>query len=221
MKYKLTEESDVGVVVDITPILRDKMDTFNVSFILPEIAADKAVFRAIFRGENNVEYEIAIIDGVARIPKEILGKEQRVELAVCLMDDKKILRAWECTPFDVGSFLRMRKRLVQVKSHISENSICERLSYIEQEFGRLNSKLVELSARISELHEENIRLKAGVNENAIAVEQVLKEQDKRLAVVYANNQKLATAYNKATEVINGLSERIYNLEKNYDPTIIA
>ncbi len=48
----------------------------------------------------------------------------------------------------------------------------------------------------------------------------LNELSQTLASVKAENEKLATGYNKAIEVINDLSERLTALESNYDPTVI-
>ncbi len=36
MRYELLSNSDVGVIIDQTPVLRDIKDTFVVSFDLPE-----------------------------------------------------------------------------------------------------------------------------------------------------------------------------------------
>ena len=95
MKYELIENSNAGVIIDPTPVLRDIKDTFEVSFLLPHAGA----YIALFRGEDGVEHKAVIRDSAVQIPKELLGKEQRVGLTVCFIDGESEVLAWDCLPY--------------------------------------------------------------------------------------------------------------------------
>lgn len=216
MKYKLIRNSNAGVIVDNTPVLRDIKDTFEVSFILPE----KGVYVTIFRDQSGVEYNATIRDSVVRVPRQILTKSQLVGLTVCLMNSDKIIRSWECQTLKVGTFLSLRKTQWQITAGVDDKRLFERLEEIE-------SKHAEAMTAVNALCEQTTQYKDQTNEYRQELEHFTVEYEKRLTELNemlmglkATNEKLAAAYNKATEVINGLSERVYNLEKNYDPTII-
>ena len=79
MQYELIPNSSVGVITDTSPVFRDVKDTFAVSFILPE----PGEYIALFRDESGTEYRASIKDGAAKVPKQLLTKEQRIGLTVC------------------------------------------------------------------------------------------------------------------------------------------
>ena len=76
MLYELIPNSSVGVITDTSPVFRDVKDTFAVSFILPE----PGEYIALFRDESGTEYRASIKDGAAKVPKQLLTKEQRIGL---------------------------------------------------------------------------------------------------------------------------------------------
>lgn len=61
---------------------------------------------------------------------------------------------------------------------------------------------------------------ATLNDGVESIRAELDEMRSAVAELKANNDRLATEYNKAIQVINDLSERLAELEKNYDPTVI-
>ena len=122
MQYELIDGAGVGVITDPTPILRDIKDTFGVSFVLP----GEGVYVALFRDEGGVEYRATIKDSVAKVPRQILTKNQRVGLTVCKVDGDEITQSWECYPLKVGSFLELRKTQWQI-TEIGRASCRERV----------------------------------------------------------------------------------------------
>ena len=128
MRYELVDNSDVGVIIDPTPILRDIKDTFAMSFVLPDAGA----YVALFRDEDGVEYRVTIADGAAKIPKQLLTKEQRIGLTVCEIYDDKILRSWVCQTLKVGTFLSLRKTQWQITAGTDDKELYARLAEIER-----------------------------------------------------------------------------------------
>lgn len=216
MQYELIHNSDVGVITDPTPILRDIKDTFSVSFILPEAGA----YVALFRDESGVEYRATIKDGAAKVPKQLLTKEQRIGLTVCQIYDDAILHSWVCATLKVGTFLSLRQTQWQITAGADDKELYTRLAEIERanakaraEYGALLAAFDTLQGEFSSCEQEAERV---AQEHA----ERQAEQIKALASLRTANETLATEYNKAIEVINNLSERVTALEKNYDPTII-
>ena len=179
MQYELIANSNKGVIIDPTPVLRDIKDTFPVSFVLP----DGGAYIAVFRGEDNQEHKAVIKDGTALIPKELINKEQRVGVTVCLTDGEKILHSWECHPLAVGSFLKMRQTQWQITAGLSDEEVFARLAEIERAQAKTFEEMQSLCATIKELN-ENIATAATENEKTIA------ELRKELAT--------------ATQTVNGL-----------------
>lgn len=216
MQYKLIQYANIAVITDSTPIFRDIKDTFVVSFILPENGA----YIALFRDENGVEYRAVIKDGAAKMPKQLLTKEQRVGLTVCRISDDTVLHSWECPTLKVGTFLSLRKTQWQITAGTDDKELYKRLAEIEQgnasacaEYGALLAAFETLQGEFSSCKQQAERVAQEHTERQA-------EQIKALASLRTANETLATEYNKAIEVINNLSERVTALEKNYDPTII-
>lgn len=216
MRYELIDNSDVGVIIDPTPILRDIKDTFAVSFVLP----DAGVYVALFRDEDGVEYRVTIADGAAKIPKQLLTKEQRIGLTVCEIYDDKILRSWVCQTLKVGTFLSLRKTQWQITAGTDDKELYARLAEIERANAKARAEYGALLAAFETLQGEFSSCKQQAERAAQEHAEWQTEQIKALASLRTANETLATEYNKAIEVINNLSERVTALEKNYDPTII-
>ena len=217
MRYELIVISDVGVIIDATPILRDIKDTFAVSFVLP----DAGVYVALFRDEDGVEYRVTIADGAAKIPKQLLTKEQRIGLTVCEIYDDKILRSWVCQTLKVGTFLSLRKTQWQITAGTDDKELYARLAEIERANAKERAEYKALLAAFDTLQAEYDSYKAATAEAEEERTAQLSELIKALASVKTANETLAAKYNEAIETINSHSERITALEKNYDPTVIG
>ena len=217
MRYELIDNSDVGVIIDPTPILRDITDTFAVSFVLP----DAGVYVALFRDEDGVEYRVTIADGAAKIPKQLLTKEQRIGLTVCEIYDDKILRSWVCQTLKVGTFLSLRKTQWQITAGTDDKELYARLAEIERANAKERAEYKALLAAFDTLQAEYDSYKAATAEAEEERTAQLSELIKALASVKTANETLAAKYNEAIETINSHSERITALEKNYDPTVIG
>ena len=217
MRYELIDNSDVGVIIDPTPILRDIKDTFGVSFVLP----DAGVYVALFRDEDGVEYRVTIADGAAKIPKQLLTKEQRIGLTVCEIYDDKILRSWVCQTLKVGTFLSLRKTQWQITAGTDDKELYARLAEIERANAKERAEYKALLAAFDTLQAEYDSYKAATAEAEEERTAQLSELIKALASVKTANETLAAKYNEAIETINSHSERITALEKNYDPTVIG
>ncbi len=209
MKYELIKNSHAGVIVDPTPVLLDVKDTFKVSFVLPQSGS----YIALFKGEDGVEHKAVVYGSDVIVPREIIGKEQLVALTVCLIDEDKVLWAWECHPLKVGAFLIMRQQQRQLTAGLSDEQLFARLAEIERvhaetlaAFDVLKS---DYGARCDEL--------AQFTEQTV---KALQQRENELASLKKANELLVKHANEATEVINTLSKKVFNLEKNYDPTII-
>lgn len=209
MQYELIDKAGVGVITDPTPILRDIKDTFCVSFVLP----DEGAYVALFRDESGVEYRATIKDSVAKVPKQILTKNQRIGLTVCKVDGDEITQSWECHPLKVGSFLELRKTQWQITAGMDDRELYARLAEIEKAHARTQAEFNALQAEILRREDELAKTAQEYTDKLDGV-------TKALASVQAQNKSITEAYNKSVEVINGYAERITALEKNYDPTII-
>lgn len=216
MRYELIDNSDVGVIIDPTPILRDIKDTFAMSFVLPDAGA----YVALFRDEDGVEYRVTIADGAAKIPKQLLTKEQRIGLTVCEIYDDKILRSWVCQTLKVGTFLSLRKTQWQITAGTDDKELYARLAEIERANAKERAEYKALLAAFDTLQAEFSRHKASAEQAAQEYAERQNELIKALASVKSANETLAAEYNKAIGVINDLSERVNALEKHYDPTLI-
>ena len=217
MRYELIDNSDVGVIIDPTPIFRDIKDTFAVSCVLPDARA----YVALFRDEDGVEYRVTIADGAAKIPKQLLTKEQRIGLTVCEIYDDKILRSWVCQTLKVGTFLSLRKTQWQITAGTDDKELYARLAEIERANAKERAEYKALLAAFDTLQAEYDSYKAATAEAEEERTAQLSELIKALASVKTANETLAAKYNEAIETINSHSERITALEKNYDPTVIG
>ena len=209
MQYELIANTNKGVITDPTPILRDIKDTFGVSFVLP----DEGAYVALFRDEGGVEYRATIKDSVAKVPKQILTKNQRIGLTVCKVDGDEITQSWECHPLKVGSFLELRKTQWQITAGMDDRELYARLAEIEKAHAKMREEFDALKA-------EDLRRADEFAKKAQEYAETVNGLTKALASVKTANETLAEAYNKSVEVINGYGERLTALEKNYDPTII-
>lgn len=198
MRYELIKNSHAGIITDPTPVLLDIAGTFRIVFDLPSEGA----YFALFRDEGGIEYKAVIRGGEAIIPKGIIGKEQLVGLTVCLIDGEKISWAWECHPLKIGSFLQLRKTQWQITSGFSDTELLARLAEIERLHAETEAHFSDLKREVGEA----VKTRASF--------------EKRLSEAEKTNKALAEAYNNATKVVNALSKRVYDLEKNYDPTLI-
>lgn len=209
MKYELIKGANAGVIIDPTPILLDVKDTFEVSFVLP----DEGGYIALFRGEDNAEYKVAIKGGIARIPKELFKKEQRVGLTVCQVSEEEIIHAWECHSLRIGAFLHLRQTQWQVTAGVDDREIFSRIAQLEDCHAQTQTAF-------NTLQTDNKRCLDEFYEVRQEYAKRLAEVTRTLASVQKANEMLANGYNNAIKVINDLSERVKALEKNYDPTII-
>lgn len=209
MQYELIDGAGVGVITDPTPILRDIKDTFGVSFVLP----GEGVYVALFRDEGGVEYRATIKDSVAKVPRQILTKNQRVGLTVCKVDGDEITQSWECYPLKVGSFLELRKTQWQITAGMDDRELYARLAEIEKQHAQTQAEFNELKA-------ENLRRADEFAKTAQEYDESVNGLTKALASVKTTNETLAKSYNEAIKVVNDLTGRVAALEKNYDPTII-
>lgn len=216
MQYELIQNSDVGIITDPTPILRDIKDTFAVSFVLPEPGA----YIALFRDESGVEYRASIKDGAAKVPKQLFTKEQRIGLTVCRINDDAVLQAWECPTLKIGTFLSLRQTQWQITAGADDKELYARLAEIERANAKARAEYAALLEAFDALQAEFSRCVAANKQTAQVFDERLNALTKALASVKTANENIAAEYNKAIEVINGNSERITALEKNYDPTII-
>lgn len=216
MQYELIQNSSVGVLTDPTPILRDIKDTFTVSFVLPEPGA----YVALFRDESGVEYRATVKDNVAKVPKQLFTKEQRIGLTVCQICDDAILRSWECPTLKIGTFLSLRKTQWQITAGADDKELYARLAEIERGDAKARAEYASLLAAFDALQAEFSRCKQDAERAEREHGERLSELIKALASLKTANETLATEYNKAIEVINNLSGRVVALEKNYDPTLI-
>lgn len=220
MKYKLIKDSDAGVIIDPTPILRDIEDTFTVSFVLPE----NGIYIALFRDESGAEYRVTIKNSVAKVPKQILDKEQRIGLTVCLLDGEKIVHSWECHTLKVGTFLSLRKTQWQITAGVDDRAVFERMSELEclhiQKISEVKEFQEQIETAFETLKKENMCETERMRETIDSIEKETSAQSKLLADLKTSVEKISTAYNAAIEVVNDLSQRMSELEANYDPTII-
>lgn len=217
MRYELIDKSDVGVIIDPTPILRDIKDTFAVSFVLPDAGA----YVALFRDEDGVEYRVTIADGAAKVPKQLLTKEQHVGLTICKIYDDKILHSWVCQTLKVGTFLSLRKTQWQITAGTDDKELYARLAEIERANAKERAEYKALLAAFDTLQAEFDSYKAATAKAEEERVARLSELIKALASAQAANEALAAKYNEAIITINSNTERIEALEKNYDPTVIG
>lgn len=216
MQYELIPNSSVGVITDTSPVFRDIKDTFAVSFILPEPGA----YIALLRDESGTEYRASIKDGAAKVPKQLLTKEQRIGLTVCKITNEAIEQTWECPTLKVGTFLSLRQTQWHITVGTDDKELYVRLASIEREHAKRGVEYAALLDAFDALQAEFSRHKASAEQAAQEYAERQNELTKALASVKSANETLAAEYNKAIGVINDLSERVTALEKHYDPTLI-
>lgn len=209
MKYELLENSDVGVVVDATPVYRDVKDTFEVSFLLPS----DGVYVAVMCDTDGVEYRAMLFDGRLKIPRQLLKRSGEVQLVVHQTENGRVTRVWECRPFKLETFLSERETWRKLSAGLDADKLQSRLTDIEREHATATEEFAALNGAVSLCKAETESL----------IDELRKDMARQTEVITslkAENVKLTETYNKAIEVINNLSERVSALEKNYDPTII-
>lgn len=188
MKYELITGSDKGVLIDRTPVMRDVRDTFEVSFILP----DNSGYLALFKGADGIEYRKGIKDGICKVPKELLNKEQFIELTVCQVNNDEVLQSWECEPIKVTAFFGMRRNQWQLSGGMTDKDCFKRLVELEKRYAQ--------TAKTVNEHKERIT----------ALEGITATQSEQIAV-------LKGKLNEAITAVNNLSERVEFMEENYNP----
>lgn len=144
MKYELIPNTSKGILVDRTSIMQDIRDTYEVSFLLP----DDGAYIVLFKAADGAEYRKVIKDGVCKIPKELLAKEQYVEVTVCNVDNDKILHSWDCEPLKITAFLNMRRTQWQVSGGMSDNDCYARLSEVERLYAQAISDFASLKEEV-------------------------------------------------------------------------
>lgn len=160
MKYELIENSNKGVLIDRTPVMREVRDTYEVSFLLP----DNSGYLALFKGADKIEYRKAIKDGVCKVPKELLKKEQFIELTVCQVNNDKVLQSWECEPIKVTAFFGMRRNQWQLSGGMTEKDCFKRLVELEKRYAQTTKTVNEHKERITALEALTETLKEELEE---------------------------------------------------------
>ena len=64
----------------------------------------------LLKGADGIEHRRTIIDGVCKLPREILKKEQYVEVKVFKVENETITQGWDCDPLKLTSFCNLRKK---------------------------------------------------------------------------------------------------------------
>lgn len=198
-----------GVLIDRAPILSDVRDTYEVSFLLSENGS----YLALFTDAAGIEYRKAIKNGKCQIPKELLKKEQYASLIVSQIDGERVLRSWECEPLKITAMLYLRQTQWEVSGGMTNKNAYERMAELERLYSQALLDFGALCAAVegykTDLDKQAETLRAEYTRLSDAVASVKRE-----------NEKLVTAYNEASKIINDLAGRLAALEKNYDPTII-
>lgn len=185
MKYELIINSDVGIIIDPTPILRDIKDTFTVSFILPSDGA----FIALFRDENGVEYRAVIKNGTIKVPKQLLTKEQRIGLTVCQINDDAIIHSWECQTLKVGTFLSLRKTQWQITAGMDDREIYSRIAELEKSHAQQVEAYTRIDRELMRQLKVGFTNLASAYEQEKAVKQKLAEEVVRQGQIISEMQK--------------------------------
>lgn len=141
MKYEIDINAIKGIMIDRTPILQDIRDTYKVSFLLP-----KGTFIVLFKGEDGIEYRQSIIEGVCKVPKALLKKEQYVEVLVSQIDKDQITRSWVCEPLKITAFLNLRQTQWQVSGGMTDKDCLNRLWDLEQSLAYQKEDMTEFKA---------------------------------------------------------------------------
>lgn len=209
MKYELIKDSNMGVIIDSTPILTDIKDTFQVTFVLPA----EREYIALFRSEEGIEYKTVIRNGATYIPKELIGKEQRIGLTVCELEGERIVHSWECHSLRVSAFLYLRQTQWQITAGVDDKELLMRFAELE----RIHT---QTQTAFAELKDDYAKFAASIAESVECLKANLLELTESLATVRTANENVTKAYNKSVAAINELSNRLAALEANYDPTII-
>lgn len=208
MKYELLSNGR-GVLIDRTPIMQDIRDTFEVSFLLP----NKGSYVALFRGEDGIEHKAIIKDKKVKMPSALLKKEQYVKLIVTEINAEEVIKAWECEPLKITAYFHLRENQWQVSGGMTDKNALERLTQIEKE-------LVDINKAFENIKRSFILAKDKHDRQVQNLTEKNKEYMEALNKYKLENEKLASAYNNAIDVLNDHAKRLYALEKNYDPSII-
>lgn len=188
MKYKLVNNSDKGILIDRTPLLRDIRDTFEVSFIIPESGA----YAVLFKDAEGFEYRKIITDGKCRIPKELLKREQYAELSVCKFDSERVLHTWHCEPLKIAAFSDVRQSQWQISGGMTDRDCYARLCELEELCAEIKSNDEVCASRLAEQAE------------------VI---DRQVALVGAQEERIGTLAGAVQELVKqvGLIESSYNI----------
>lgn len=209
MQYKLENNSPNGILIDRTPILQDVRNTYTVSFLLP----DCGFYVALLRDANGVEYRKTVVNGKLKLPKELLKKEQYIELTLCQIDGDRILNSWLCEPLKITAFFYLRRTQWQVSGGMTDKDCYARLIQIEETHTKTLNEFIEFK--------ETVNNNSSNFEQAFCIQmQKYDELAAQLAALTDKYNNAVAQYNTAVETINKMNERLAALEVNYDPTII-
>lgn len=170
MQYELIANSDRGILIERTPVMRDIRDTYEVSFLLP----DDGSYIVLFKAADGAEYRKTIKDSACKIPKELLTKEQYTEVTVCKIDNEKVLQSWNCEPLRITAFLDMRRTQWQLSAGMTEENCLNRLAEIEYLCADFKGQLIAENAA---LKEEIETLRRSINQILDTLRIILKTTD--------------------------------------------
>ena len=192
MKYELLKNSQRGVAVDRTPIMRDIKDTFVITFILPQAGT----YLALFKSLDGLEYKVPICDSKCNVPPQLLKKEQSIDLVVLLVEHDEINNAWDCEPIKITAYFNIRESQRQVSVDTSSAVHVKRLEQLERlynlavaDLARFMQECDELQGAIKELRERN-------------------EANERTIV------ELNESHNETIQLVTILKARVLELEKS-------
>lgn len=216
MQYELLKDSDVGIIIDPMPIMRDVKDTFAVSFVLP----DEGAYVALFRDESGVEYRTTIKNNEAHVPNKLLNKEQLIGLTVCQIYDDKITHIWECQSLKIGTFLSLRQTQWQITSGIDDKALLKRLAEIEHRHSQTLYEFAEIKKSL-ELTFDDLMQQDSERQEQFSNQMQKQEQLEQKIIELTDKYNAAVEkFNMAVEAVNNLSEQVKELQANYDPTVV-
>lgn len=195
MKYKILNNSTRGVIIDNSPIFGDIRSSFEIGFELP----DSKSYVILLKGADGIEHRRTIIDGVCKLPREILKKEQYVEVKVFKVENETITQGWDCDPLKLTSFCNLRKSQWELAGGLTEDYCKSILDNHEENLAT---------------HNDTLRI---LTETKDTHEQKILQLNQLLDIKTTHITELENKLNEAIEAINNLSERVEFMENNYNP----
>lgn len=181
MKYELIPNSNRGILIDRTPILQDVRDTYEVSFLLPE----EGTYIVLLKGKDGIEYRKTIKDGMCKFPRELLKKEQYVEMVVCKLGDDRVLWTWQCEPIKVTAFLCLRRTQWELSGGMTENDCYTRLAELERLYAEAISNLSVVQVHMDQMEKRITAVEAEREQNQTTLAN-LAQYDERMAAMEKN-----------------------------------